>query len=70
MRPNTLFLFQFLLSIFAIYAMLENIINYHLLVPLFCMVAMFFVGRYEGERSQKISEQVNNQRKELATALA
>ena len=68
MRPNTLLSFQLLLSIFAIYSMLENIINYHLIVPLFCMVAMFFVGRYEGEKRQKISEQVHNQRKELATA--
>jgi hypothetical protein len=47
--------------------MLENIINYQLLVPLFCLVAMFFVGRYEGEKRQKISEQAHNQGKELVT---
>ena len=68
MRPTTLLLFQLLLSIFTIYSMLENIINYSLLVPLFCLVAMYFVGRYEGERRQKISEQVHSQVKELAPA--
>ena len=68
MRPTTLLLFQLLLSIFTIYSMLENIINYHLLVPLFCLVAMYFVGRYEGEKRQKISEQVHIQVDELATA--
>jgi Ca2+/Na+ antiporter len=68
MRSNTQLLFQLLLSIFTIYSMLENIINYHLLVPLFCLVAMYFVGRYEGERRQKSIEQVHNQLKELATA--
>ncbi len=57
MRPNTLLLFQLLLSKFAIYSMLENIINYHTIVPLFCMVAMFFVGRYEGEKRHKIDDQ-------------
>ncbi len=68
MRPTTILLFQLLLSIFVIYSMLENIINYHLLVPLFCLVAMYFVGRYEGEKRQKISEQVHSQVDELATA--
>ena len=68
MRPTTLLLFQLLLSIFTIYSMLENIFNYHLLVPLFCLVAMFFVGRYEGEKLQKISEEVHSQVDELATA--
>ena len=68
MRPTTLLLFQLLLSIFAIYAMLENIINYHIIVPLFCMVAMFFVGRCEGEKRQKISEPAHEQGTELAAA--
>jgi len=68
MRPTTLLSFQLLLSIFTIYSMLENIINYHILVPLFCLLAMFFVGRYEGEKRQKISEQVHSQVDELATA--
>ena len=68
MRPTTLLLFQLLLSIFTIYSMLENIINYHLLVPLFCLVAMYFVGRYDGENRQKISEQVHSQVGELTTA--
>ncbi len=68
MRPNTLLLFQLLLSIFALYSMLANIINYHTIVPLFCMVAMFFVGRYEGEKRQKFSEPAHDQGKELATA--
>ena len=68
MRPTNLLLFQLLLSIFTIYSMLENIINYHLLVPLFFLVAMYFVGRYEGEKRQKISEQVHGQVDELATA--
>jgi hypothetical protein len=48
--------------------MLENIINYHILVPLFCLVAMFFIGRYEGEKHQKINEQESSQEKELAAA--
>ena len=68
MRPNTLFLFQLLLAIFTIYSILENIINYHILVPLFCMVAMFFVGRCEGEKRQKISEPAHEQGTELAAA--
>ena len=68
MRTNTLLSFNLLLSIFAIYSILENNFDYFLLVPLFCMVAMFFVGRYEGEKRQKISEQAYSQEKELATA--
>jgi len=32
------------------------------------MVAIFFVGRYEGEQRQKISEPAYDQGKELATA--
>ena len=68
MRPTTLLLFQLLLSVFTIYSMLENIINYHLLVPLFCLVGMYFVGRYEGEKRQKISEQVLSHVDELAAA--
>ena len=68
MRTNTLLLFNLLLSIFAIYSILENNFDYFLLVPLFCLVAMFFVGRHEGENRQKISEQAYNLGQELAAA--
>ena len=68
MRTETLLSFNLLLSIFAIYSILENNVDYFSFVPLFCMVAMFFVGRYEGEKRQKISEQVHGQVDELATA--
>ena len=68
MSTNTLLSFNLLLSIFAIYSILENNFDYFLLVPLFCMVAMFFVGRYEGEQRQKISEPAYDQGSKLATA--
>ena len=59
MRTNTLLSFNLLLSIFALYSILENNFDYFLLVPLFCMVAMFFVGRYYAEKRHKISEQAH-----------
>ena len=68
MRTNTLLSFNLLLSIFALYSILENNFDYLSLVPLFCMVAMFFVGRYEGEQRQKISEPAYDQGDKLAAA--
>lgn len=55
MRRVTLMLFQLFLSIFAIYAVLYDVPNEYLFVPLCCLVAMFFLGRhptFDSRRSQ------------------
>jgi hypothetical protein len=46
MRRMTLLLFQLFLAIFAAYAVMYDVPNAYLLVPLFCLVAMFFLGRH------------------------
>ena len=57
MTEKTLPIFELFLAIFAIYALLDHTGNYHLLVPFFCLVGMFFVGREEVD-FKKISEKV------------
>lgn len=51
MNKDTLIMFNLLLAIFAVYSLIENNIDYFLFVPLFCLVAMFFVGKYAGEKN-------------------
>ena len=51
MRRLTLMLFQLFLAIFAIYAVLYDVPNEYLFVPLFCLVAMFFLGRHPKQTS-------------------
>jgi hypothetical protein len=46
MRRMTLLLFQLFLAIFAAYAVMYDVPNAYLLVPLLCLVAMFFLGRH------------------------
>jgi hypothetical protein len=42
----TLLLFQLFLAIFAGYAVMYEVPNEYLLVPLLCLVAMFFLGKH------------------------
>ena len=44
MRRMTLLLFQLFLAIFAGYAVMYDLPNKYLVVPLLCLVAMFFLG--------------------------
>ena len=53
MRRLTLMLFQLFLSIFAVYAVLYDVPNQYLFVPLLCLVAMFFLGRHPTASSEK-----------------
>ena len=56
MRRATLLLFQLFLALFAGYAVLYDVPNEYLIVPLLCLVCMFFLGRHSdpsSKRSQK-----------------
>lgn len=46
MRRITLLLFQLFLAVFAGYAVLYEVPNEYLIVPLLCLVCMFFLGRH------------------------
>ena len=52
MRRMTLLLFQLFLAIFAGYAVMYYLPNEALLVPLFCLVAMFFLGKHPQAQSE------------------
>jgi hypothetical protein len=51
-------LFQLFLSIFAVYAVLYDVPNEYLIVPLFCLVAMFFLGRHPKASSERSQERI------------
>lgn len=46
MRRTTFLLFQLFLGIFAGYAVLFDLPNEFLIVPLICLVCMYFLGRH------------------------
>ena len=55
-RRITLLLFQLFLGLFAGYAVVYDVPNEYLIVPLLCLVCMFFLGRHQQsspEGSQK-----------------
>jgi hypothetical protein len=52
----TLLLFQLFLAIFAGYAVMYDVPNEYLLVPLLCLVCMFFLGRHR-DTSEKREQQ-------------
>ena len=56
MRRMTLTLFQLFLALFAGYAVMYDVPNEYLIVPLLCLVCMFFLGRHP-ESSQKREQQ-------------
>jgi hypothetical protein len=56
MRRITLLLFQLFLALFAGYAVLYDIPNEYLVVPLLSLVCMFFLGRHP-DSSAKRSQQ-------------
>ncbi len=58
MRRLTLMLFQLFLSIFAVYAVLYEVPNKYLFVPLLCLVAMFFLGRHPKATTEKGLERI------------
>ena len=58
MRRLTLTLFQLFLSILAIYAVLYDVPNEYLFVPLCCLVAMFFLGRHQTTTSERTRERI------------
>ena len=58
MRRLTLTLFQLFLSVFAIYAVLYDVPNEYLFVPLLCLVAMFFLGRYPKANATSSQERI------------
>jgi len=57
MRRMTLLLFQLFLAIFAGYAVLYDVPNEYLFVPLLCLICMFFLSRHEASSTR------SNQRK-------
>ena len=46
MRRMTFLLFQLFLAIFAAYAVMHNVPNENLFVPLTCLVTMFLLGKH------------------------
>ena len=58
MRRFTLMLFQLFLAIFAIYAILYDVPNEYLFVPLLCLVAMFFLGRHPKTSTEARPEKI------------
>ena len=46
MRRVTLLLFQLFLAVFAGYAVVYDLPNEYLIVPLLCLLCMFFLGRH------------------------
>ncbi len=46
MRRMTFLLFQLFLAIFAGYAVMYDVPNKYLFVPMLCLVAMFFLGKH------------------------
>ncbi|MDH3557640.1 MAG: hypothetical protein OEV25_12585 [Deltaproteobacteria bacterium] len=56
MRRMTFLLFQLFLAIFAAYAVMHNVPNENLLVPLTCLVTMFLLGKHPQARSEIIIE--------------
>ena len=56
MRRVTLLLFQLFLALFAAYAVLYDVPNEYLIVPLLSLVCMFFLGRHPSS-SQKGRQQ-------------
>jgi endogenous inhibitor of DNA gyrase (YacG/DUF329 family) len=46
MRRMTFLLFQLFLAIFAAYAVMNNVPNENLLVPLACLVTIFLLGKH------------------------
>ena len=58
MRRLTLMLFQLFLSTFAVYAVLYDVPNEYLFVPLLCLVAMFFLGRHPKATPEKGLERI------------
>jgi hypothetical protein len=57
MKQKTLLLFQLLLAVFAIYAVLKYSGNQRLYVPLTCLLAMFVVGKVETAVTEKDEKQ-------------
>jgi len=58
MRRITLLLFQLFLGIFAGYAVLFDVPNEYLIVPLICLVCMYFLGRHPETSSKSGQEKV------------
>lgn len=58
MRRLTLMLFQLFLAIFAVYAVLYDVPNEYLFVPLLCLVAIFVLGRHPESSSESRQEKV------------
>ena len=64
MRRMTLLLFQLFLALFAGYAIIYDVPNKYLLVPLLCLLAMLFLGKHpqaspEIEKGEQIPDHVS-----------
>ena len=58
MRRITLMLFQLFLGLFAGYAILYDLPNEYLIVPLICLVCMYFLGRHKEASPKTAQEEV------------
>ena len=52
MRRMTFLLFQLFLAIFAGYAVISDVTNENLLVPLTCLVTMFLLGKHPQAKTE------------------
>ena len=60
MTTKTLQLFQLFLSIFAIYSVISGFPNEYLIVPLICLICMYFVEKHNFPLAESTNVQ-NNQ---------
>ncbi len=58
MRRLTLLLFQLFLAIFAAYAVIYDVPNQYLIVPLLCLVCMLFLGRHPEASEERDQEKL------------
>jgi hypothetical protein len=58
MRRITLMLFQLFLGLFAAYAVIYDLPNEYLIVPLICLVCMYFLGRHSEASPKRDQEEV------------
>ncbi len=58
MRHRTMLLFQLFLALFAVLAVLYDLPNKYMVVPLLCLVCMFLVGRHESASSKNDQKKV------------
>ena len=58
MGRRTILLFQLFLALFAVLAVLYDLPNKYMVVPLLCLLCMFLLGRHEADSSKNDQEKL------------